>query len=77
METVVIEPTMFWIMLGIAAWSLPWKGFALWRASRLGHRWWFVILLVVNTAAVLEIIYLFAVARKYKTGVPETIPPKQ
>lgn len=43
-------------------WSLVWKGLALWHASRRGHYWWFLILLVVNTLGILEIIYLFAVA---------------
>ena len=45
-------------------WSLVWKGIALWKAGRLGQKVWFVILLVVNTAGILEIIYIFAVAKK-------------
>jgi len=28
-----------------------------------GQPWWFVILLIVNTIGILEIIYLFAVAK--------------
>ena len=45
-------------------WTLPWKGVALWKAARLYHKWWFIVLLVVNTLAILEIIYIFFVARK-------------
>ena len=70
---IVMSQQLFWFALLVTIWSLPWKGYALWRAARLGHRWWFVILLVLNTAAILEIIYIFLVARKYKTGVPETV----
>lgn len=45
------------------AWSIFWKGLALWHSARRGQNWWFLILLVVNTAGILEIIYLFAVAK--------------
>ncbi len=44
-------------------WTIPWKGYALWLAARNNHPWWFVILLVVNTVAILEIIYIFAIGR--------------
>lgn len=47
----------------ILLWSLVWKGLALWHSARKGHNWWFVIILVVNTAGILEIIYLFAVLK--------------
>lgn len=44
-------------------WAVFWKGLALWHAARRGQYWWFVILLVVNTLGILEIIYLFVVAK--------------
>lgn len=44
-------------------WSIFWKGLALWHSARRGQCWWFVILLVVNTLGILEIIYLFGVAK--------------
>ncbi len=44
-------------------WSLFWKGLALWHSARRRQPWWFVILLVVNTVGLLEIIYLFAIAK--------------
>lgn len=73
---VVISQQLFWFALLVTLWSLPWKGYALWSAARLGHRGWFIALLVLNTVAILEIIYIFVVVRKYKTGVPETVEPK-
>ncbi len=47
----------------VVAWALVWKGLALWHAARRGQYWWFVILLVVHTMGILEIIYLFFVAK--------------
>lgn len=44
-------------------WTLFWKGLALWHSARKKQPWWFVILLVLNTAGILEIIYLFAIAK--------------
>jgi len=44
-------------------WTLFWKGVALWHSARRGQYWWFVIMLLVNTLGILEIIYLFAVAK--------------
>ena len=44
-------------------WTLPWKGYALWLAARNNQPWWFVIMLLVNTLAILEIIYIFAIGR--------------
>jgi hypothetical protein len=34
------------------------KGFALWYSARAGQKWWFVVLLIINTAGILEIVYL-------------------
>ena len=48
----------------IIIWSVFWKGLALWHSARRGQYWWFVIMLIVNTVGILEIIYLFAVAKR-------------
>jgi hypothetical protein len=55
------------LILLLMVWTLFWKGLALWHASKHDQNWWFLILLVVNTAGILEIIYLFAVL-KMKAG---------
>ena len=47
-----------WLYL-VLAWVLPWKGVALWKAAKNGHNKWFIALLVLNTLALLEIIYIF------------------
>ncbi len=56
------------LFLLFLVWGLFWKGLALWHSARKGQNWWFVILLIVNTAGILEIIYLFAVLKlKFNT----------
>ena len=52
------------ILILILAWTLPWKGIALWKAARNSHKGWFIALLVINTLAILEIIYIFYFSKK-------------
>lgn len=52
-------------------WSLVWKGLALWKAAGLRHKYWFIAIFVINTLGILEIIYYFFVAKKYKVEVVE------
>ncbi len=59
-----------WVILLLALWVLPWKGVALWKAARRAEKWWFVALLVVNSLAILDIIYIFYFSRK-KEETPE------
>ena len=53
-----------WITLLIILWVMPWKGLALWKAAKKSEKWWFIILLVVNTLAVLEILYIFIFSKE-------------
>ncbi len=54
-----------WLVIGLAlAWSMAWKGVALWRAGRNRDLVWFVVLFLVNTLGILEIIYIFAFSRR-------------
>ena len=47
------------ILAVITLWSLVWKGLALWKAAMKKHVLWFILLLIVNTAGILEILYIF------------------
>jgi methionyl-tRNA synthetase len=60
------EKSMFLLILVLVLWTIPWKGLALWRAARKGDKIWFIILLVINTLAILEIIYLLFFSQKEK-----------
>lgn len=46
-----------WIVFLI--WTLIWKGLALWRAAGNKHKIWFIVILIINTAGILEILYYF------------------
>jgi len=53
-----------WFFIISIVWVLPWKGYALWTASRTRNKRWFIALLILNTFAILDIIYIFYVAKK-------------
>lgn len=47
----------------LVVWGLFWKGFALWYAAKRGEKWWFIAFLIINTAGILEIVYIFFIAK--------------
>ena len=53
-----------WLLVLVVLWVLPWKGVALWRAAKNSHKKWFIALLIVNTLAILEIVYIFFFSKK-------------
>ena len=62
-----------WVILPILIWSLFWKGCALWIASKNNQKGWFLALLVLNTIGILEIIYIFYIAKKKCADIKEII----
>jgi hypothetical protein len=57
-------------------WSLIWKGLALWKSARNDERYWFVaFLLPINTAGILEMLYLFVFAKNKLVLVSEPVKP--
>ena len=60
-----------WILAVIFIWTYIWKGISLWKSARLSHKKWFIILLIVNTFGLLEIVYIYFVARKYDVETTE------
>jgi hypothetical protein len=67
----------FGLLLPIIIWTLFWKGCALWTASKRDEKWWFLALLVLNTIGILEIIYIFYVAKKKWADVQEILTIKK
>ena len=47
----------------VVAWLFSWKGIALWKAAQREDKWWFIVLLVLQTFGVAEMIYIFWFAR--------------
>lgn len=43
------------------------RGVALWRAGRNGQKWWFVVLLLINSVGILPGIYLLTNKEEKKT----------
>ena|SRR3989344_3108638 len=60
-----LAPISIIIVLAVL-WTIPWKAVALWKAARNNSKPWFIILLLVNTLAILEILYIFIFSKKGK-----------
>ena len=55
----------------LAIWSLFWGGLALWKSARNNDRYWFLALLLIHTAGILDILYLFVFAKNKLVLVSE------
>ena len=67
--TFILQNT--WVIVLLILWTLPWKGVALWRAAKNSDRWRFIVMLVVNTLAILEIIYIFFFSKRSQVLAPQ------
>ena len=63
------NPLLLAFLIPLMVWALVWKGFALWRAARDGHKKWFIALLVINTAGIFEILYIYIFSERLKHPV--------
>ena len=54
------------ILISLTIWSVIWKGIALWKAGKNNDLPWFVVMFLLNTAGILEIIYIYAISKKNK-----------
>lgn len=48
----------------LALWTIPWKMYAIWTAVKHNQKKWFVALVILNTVSILEIFYIFKIAKK-------------
>jgi hypothetical protein len=53
-----------WLFIPMIVWTFFWKGCALWFTAKDDKKWWFVVLLILNTVGILEIVYIFVIAKK-------------
>jgi len=49
------------------------KGYALWYAAKRDEKWWFVIMLIINTAGILELVYLVFIVKKWHTKLTDKV----
>ncbi len=61
------------LIILVIVWILPWKGYALWLAAERKEKWWFIVLLIVNTLSILEIYYIFWVVKKKPKEVRDLV----
>lgn len=60
------------LSLALIAWSLYWKGMALWKAAHKENVRWFIALLIFNTVGILDILYIYVFSKdKEKVETPE------
>jgi len=57
--------------LALFLWTFIWKGIALWKAAERQEKYWFGMLLIVNTLGILDLIYIFFVARRTHIEIVE------
>ncbi|NTU66637.1 MAG: hypothetical protein HGB08_01810 [Candidatus Moranbacteria bacterium] len=63
-----MEKNYVLLLIAVSVWTIPWKGIALWRAAKNNDRAWFLAILILNTLAILEILYIFVFFRKNRNG---------
>jgi methionyl-tRNA synthetase len=64
-QGLLVEEPLLFVLIGLLVlWSSIWKGFALYRAGSLKSVPWFIVLFILNTAGILEILYLFVFSKK-------------
>jgi hypothetical protein len=66
----------FWVLIIAMIWVLPWKGYALWTAAHANHKRWFIALVILNTFAILDIFYIFYIAKKTPKNIVSAIKTK-
>lgn len=64
----ISSPLILLTLLWVLPWTPPTRhpGVALWKAAKNGHKKWFIALFLLNTLAILEIIYIFWFAKTKK-----------
>ncbi len=60
-------------MVAVVVWSLAWKAASLWRAAKDDSKPWFATLFVVNSAGILDALYIFFISPHRKKEHVEII----
>lgn len=55
---ITLSKNDIYLLTALLIWELAWKGVALWKAGRNRQPGWFIAILILNTAGILEIIYI-------------------
>ncbi|MDF1533278.1 MAG: DUF5652 family protein [Methanosarcinaceae archaeon] len=58
-ESTIFNATLLGLILILVFWELFWKGIALWKSARNNQKNWFIAILLLNTAGILPILYIY------------------
>ena len=58
MVNMVLNYGILLLIILLFIWQIVWKGIALWKSALNEQKAWFIVLLILNTAGILEIIYI-------------------
>ena len=58
------SPLIITLFVLLIVWSVIWKGLALWRAAKQNDLCWYIVLFILNTAGILEILYLYVFTKE-------------
>jgi len=61
-----MEAWLIVLLALIVIWAGIWKGIALWKSARKGHLAWFIAFIVLNTAGILPILYIYIFSKEKK-----------
>jgi len=75
MESLLSEQNI-WVLVLAMLWTLPWKSYSLWTSSKMGHKRWFIALIIFNTFGILEIFYVFYIAKKKPKDLLKSLKSK-
>ncbi len=67
------DTKLFITIVLLMLWTIPWKGYALWKAARKKDKWWFIMILVVNSAALLEAAYIFHFSERKEKKIKKAV----
>lgn len=52
------------IVIILTVWTVVWKIYSVWNAAKHNNKKWFILLLLLNTAGILDMIYIFKILKK-------------
>lgn len=65
------------LFLALIAWTMIWKGIALWKSGRNNQIAWFIVMFIVNSAGIIPIIYILWFQKKHAETIILPKPKKK
>lgn len=66
-----------WPIIILLAWTLVWKAFGLWHSAKRNNGIMFVIMLLVNSAGIIPIVYLLYLKYGKENEIEQIRSPKK